>query len=287
MSEENPTTTACPNCGGRGYRYVEERQGVVKCECKDEGRVGRVLAAAEIPKKYADCRLASYLPPQDNPNLQDAHARAVEYANGYLKCPTPKGLLFQGAPGLGKTHLAIGIIRELIERELVSCYFCNFAGELQKIRDSISGERSLNLPRIVYDAQIIVLDDFGSQRWSPWVQDQMSNIISDRYNNGRPTIITTNLTDRASAERNDLRAAAMKKLGVMDHEGNIDNFALARYEKVGIFFGAVRDEPETLQDQLGERLRSRLYEMCDVVPMAGKDYRRTQVDRFWSIRRRD
>src|SRR6516164_5464699 len=102
MSEENPTTTACPNCGGRGYRYVEERQGVVKCECKDEGRVGRVLAAAEIPKKYADCRLASYLPPQDNPNLQDAHARAVEYANGYLKCPTPKGLLFQGAPGLGK-----------------------------------------------------------------------------------------------------------------------------------------------------------------------------------------
>jgi DNA replication protein DnaC len=287
MPGENLTTTPCPNCDGRGYRYVEEQQGVVKCECKNEGRSARLLAAAEIPRKYIDCRLASYLPPEDNPHLQHAHAAAVEYANGYIKRPTAKGLLFQGPPGLGKTHLAVGIIRELIEREHVSCYFCNFAGELQRIRDSISGERSLNLSNLVYDADVIVLDDFGSQRWSPWVQDQMSNVISDRYNNGRPTIITTNLADRASIERNELRAAAMKKLGVMDHEGNIDNFALARYEKIGIFFAAVRDEPETLQDQIGDRLRSRLYEMCDVVPMAGKDYRRMQVDRFWSIRRRE
>jgi DNA replication protein DnaC len=143
----------------------------------------------------------------------------------------------------------------------------------------MSAERSLNLPRLVYDAEVLVLDDFGIQRWTSWVQDQISNIISNRYDNGRPTIITTNLSDKPSEDRTALRTEAMKKLGIMNHEGNVDNFALARYERIGIHFTAPREEPETLEDQIGDRLRSRLYEMCDVVQMLGSDYRRLQSQR--------
>ena len=271
-------TQPCPDCGGRGFRYVEGQAGVQKCGCKVEthpGRVARLLARAEIPRKYADCRLTNYSPSEDSPHLVIALSDALGYVEHYLKHPSPKGLLFQGSPGLGKTHLAIGIIRDLIERGSVSCSFCNFAAELQKIRDSMSTDRSsLILPRLVYDADVLVLDDFGAQRWSAWVQDQMSNVISNRYNDDRATIITTNLTDIPSADHNAQRIAVMKKLGVMNHQGEIDNFQKTRLEQCGIRFNAPRDEPETLEDQIGERLRSRLYEMCQKVPMYGQDYRK-------------
>lgn len=277
--------TACPQCRGLGFRYLDENHGVVRCECRDQALPARLSKAAEIPSKYAECRLDNYLTSDEDPYLKQAHELANKYVIDYVNHPVRKGLLFQGSPGLGKTHLAVGIIRALMDAARLSCFFCDFSAELQKIRDSMSSERTLVLPRLVYDADVLILDDFGSQRWSAWVQDQMSNVISNRYNNGRATIITTNLTDKPSVDRNAMRIAAMKKLGVMNNEGEIDNFAMARLEQCGIRFTASRDEPETLEDQIGDRLRSRLYEMCDLVPMFGRDYRRRQAERSRDIRR--
>ena len=279
MSNETSSPT-CPNCHGSGFRRVG-KEGVVKCECKRENRAERLVSKAAIPKRYETCRLENYVSPPsgENPYLSLALIKANAYVSNYLTKSTPRGLLFQGSPGLGKTHLAVGIMYSLIERQSISCFFCNLAGELQKIRDSMSTERSLNLPRLVYDAEVLLLDDFGIQRWSSWVQDQISNVISNRYDHGRATLITTNLADKASEDRAALRIASMKKLGVMNHEGQIDTFAMARLENVGIRFSAARDEPKTLEEQIGDRLRSRLYEMCDVVPMYGHDYRRLQNQR--------
>ena len=279
------TSAVCPRCHGLGFRRVDGMNGVVKCECKNENRVERLIRAAEIPKKYADCRLDNYVPPEENPYLSLALIKATGYVDQYFTQATPKGLLFQGTPGLGKTHLAVGIIRKLIELKSVTCFFCNFSSELQRIRDSIGMSKSLVLPRLVYDAEILILDDFGTQRWSSWVQDQMSNVVSNRYDNGRATIITTNLTDKTPEDRAGLRIAAMKKLGIMNHAGDIDTFAMSRLEQVGIRFTALRDEPETLEEQIGDRLRSRLYEMCDVVQMYGNDYRRLLAERQRDIRR--
>jgi len=285
MSEENSKT--CPRCNGSGFRYVNGTEGVTRCECRTEDLPARLTKAAEIPRKYENCRLDNYVTPPStvNPYLSLAFIKATKYVEDYFNRATPKGLLFQGSPGLGKTHLAVGIIRGLMETKSVPCFFCNFAGELQKIRESISSDKTLHLPRLVYDAEVLVLDDFGSQRWSSWVQDQMSNVISDRYNNGRATIITTNLSDKPSVERMAERVAALKKLGVMNHAGEIDGFAKARLEECGIRFTAMPEEPETLEDQIGDRLRSRLFEMCDVVSMHGQDYRRVLADRSRDIRR--
>src|SRR5262245_31809195 len=139
----NQTSPTCPKCNGVGYRHIEGREGVVKCECHLENRPDRLLRAAAIPKKYADCRLDNYITPPENPFLQLALIKATGYVEQYFTKATPKGLLFQGSPGLGKTHLAVGIIRKLIEMKSVHVFFCNFAAELQRIRDSMSSDKTL------------------------------------------------------------------------------------------------------------------------------------------------
>src|SRR5205085_4620932 len=139
MSEQ-PIET-CPECGGCGFRDVVVDgvpAGVKPCECKKQNLPQRLMAAAKIPKRYANCRLDNYTTRKDAPHLEMALIKAAGYVDQYSSQPTAKGLLFQGSPGLGKTHLAVGVLRDLIEKMSVSCFFCDFAYELEQIRNSMS-----------------------------------------------------------------------------------------------------------------------------------------------------
>ena len=89
---------------------------------------------------------------------------------------------------------------------------------------------------------MLVLDELGASKPTDWVWDTVAHILNTRYNDRRTTIITTNYTNLAplAADANAARAA-------------------------------VREE--TLGDRIGERMRSRLQEMCVVVEMTGEDFR--------------
>jgi len=87
-----------------------------------------------------------------------------------------------------------------------------------------------------------VLDELGASKPTDWVWDTVAHILNTRYNDRKTTIITTNYANVApgSGELTGARAA-------------------------------VREE--TLGDRIGERMRSRLQEMCVVVEMTGMDFR--------------
>jgi DNA replication protein DnaC len=147
-----------------------------------------------------------------------------------------RGILFAGTVGVGKTHLAVSILKGLTERGFL-CLFYEFGTLLKEIQDSYNSDTKTSELKVlapVFDADVLVLDEIGATKPTDWVRDTMAHIINTRYNDRKLTIFTTNYPDE---RRND------------------------------------RDE--TLEDRVGSRLRSRLFEMCKTVTLNGDDYRKT------------
>ena len=162
------------------------------------------------------------------------------------------GLLIIGSIGVGKTHLAVGIIKELILSKGIACLFYDYRELLKQIQNSYNDSvkaTELEVLRPVFETEVLVLDELGAVKPTEWVWDTVSLILNTRYNDNRTTIITTNFPN--------LPAAKFKNnLGPRHREAA--DYATAE---------------ETLGQRIGDRMRSRLQEMCRIIEMDGEDFR--------------
>jgi len=251
----------CPLCEGTGWKTLPASPGaprdrrVTRCDCQLRARLGSLMAAARIPKRYEHCELASYTTdfPGAHPSLALAHLKASRFAQEYDPRDSV-GLLMIGEIGTGKTHLTVGIIKELIRTKGISCLFYDYRELLKEIQNSYSPSvqaTEFGILRPVFDAEVLVIDELGGQTTSEWVWDTVSLIINTRYNAQKPVIITTNFPDLPAAP-------------AIGRDENIDQFRVK---------SAARKY--TLGDRVGDRMLSRLHEMCRIIKMEGTDFRQT------------
>ncbi|MGH9596771.1 MAG: ATP-binding protein [Edaphobacter sp.] len=239
----------CSICGGSGLRVVQEngRQFAKECVCRIERRAGRMLGRAHIPRRYEHCTLESYETdfPSSNRTLSAAHLRARKFVDGYPLDTAGTGLLLTGSIGVGKTHLAVGILQALVSERGATGLFYDYRDLLKQVQNSYNAqvrETELEVLRPVFEAEVLVLDELGASKPTDWVWDTVAHILNTRYNDRRTTIITTNYANLAPLD------GQPKETGRSARE-------------------------ETLGDRIGERMRSRLQEMCVVVEMHGEDFR--------------
>lgn len=222
----------CDRCFGTGMELVSGK-GARRCACRLDGLRRRLFEQARISRRHEKCTLSNYQPATGNASQMLAFKQAYRLVREYPA--VEHGLLFAGPVGVGKTHLAVAILRGLAEKG-ASCLFCEYGSLLKEIQDSynpVSRTSEMSVLAPVYEAEVLVLDELGVSKPTEWVLDTMTHIIGRRYNDKKLTIFTTNYTDE-------------------------------RQSPAG----------ETLQDRIGARLRSRLYEMCRTVLIEGEDYRR-------------
>jgi DNA replication protein DnaC len=239
-----------------GVRIVNRPDGarvVEACECQAAERAGRLLRRAGIPARYEHCSLESYDAGYfgADPSLAKAFMMAQHFVGDYPVTTKGTGLLLIGSVGVGKTHLAVAILKALIAEKSVRGLFCDYRDLLKQIQHSYNPQVATTEMEIltpVFDAEVLVLDELGATKPSDWVWDTVALILNTRYNNNRTTIITTNLPDLPPGGSTG-RAAKEQA-------------------------GSSAREP-TLGDRIGEPMRSRLAEMCFVVEMGGEDFRRS------------
>jgi DNA replication protein DnaC len=239
----------CEKCEGMGMRVVRRADGSTAaepCECQLETRVVALMKRARIPQRYQHCSFDSYetrFPGADG-SLGAAHLMARRFVDGYPATTEGRGLLLTGSIGVGKTHLAVGILQALIAEKGVRGMFCDYRELLKEIQHSYNPQvatTELEILRPVFEAEVLVLDELGASKPTEWVWDTVAHILNTRYNDKRTTIITTNYADAAPGGVATGARAAMRE--------------------------------ETLGDRIGERMRSRLAEMCVTVRMSGADFR--------------
>jgi DNA replication protein DnaC len=242
----------CPLCAGSGWKPVPgaPERGVTRCDCQLQARGGAMIAAARIPKRYEHCELSNFT--TDFPGADRSIALAQISASRFVQEFNSRdgaGLLLVGGIGTGKTHLAVGILKELIAARGSACLFCDYRELLKQIQNSYNDSvkaTELQVLRPVFEAEVLLLDELGAVKPSEWVWDTVSLILNTRYNDNRTTIITTNFADEPAA-------------------------SVARPPSLSPARAAAREE--TLGDRIGERMRSRLHEMCRIVKMDGPDFR--------------
>ena len=245
----------CQLCDGTGLRLVDApggRRHVEDCDCRIARRLQRRLVQARIPPRYEQSSLDSYDYGSTNLSLSAAFLVAHHFTVGYPVVTRGQGILFTGPSGVGKTHLALGILREVITHRGATGFYWEHKELLEKVRSfydkPVAGAEDLLL-RSVISCDLLVLDDLGDITPSDWSWDTTSYILSSRYNEKRSTIITTNYHNDAPFQPAPSEQSSQ--------------LAQARRAK----------RRDTLGDRIGERMRSRLQEMCVIVEMEGEDVR--------------
>lgn len=227
----------CPLCHDTRWKSVEKNgvESVVRCDCWRDELSARLMHEARIPPRFARAELETFEP--DTDSQREALRRARAFVDQFPV--VEKGLLFHGPYGVGKTHLAVAILKAIVRKCSARSFFFETSDLLRQVRNTYNNsvdETEMGVLGPALSAELLVLDDLGTEKTSEWVQETLGLVVNTRYNARRPTVFTSNLRDPLDST-----------------------------------------DPNSFTFQIGARTRSRLREMCDWVEIQAADLR--DVDR--------
>lgn len=185
----------CKKCGDSGVLDGK------RCECFME--IVRRAAAADLNKtspmrisefsdfslNYYDDKQQTYLGCTARDVMSENLDFCKKYAeNFHLPC---NGILMRGGTGLGKTHLSLSIAGELIKKNY-SVIYGSAPDLFRRAEQEHFGRENGNTVETLLEADLLILDDIGAEFESRFYSSVFYNILNNRINAAKPTIISTN-----------------------------------------------------------------------------------------------
>ena len=242
----------CPLCQDKGTRTIPHVDGPRTGRCRCQKILDRIqifnntcIPAAQGHNSFQNFR-------HTNKGATLAAASCTTWLQKYMSEPEKKGIILSGKVGRGKTHLLISLLRSLIFECGVRARFIEFSRLLTVLRDGYSkGESSQELMHELCTVPVLAIDELGKGRLTGWERTVIDDIVSGRYNNHGIILATTNY--KWGPPQN----------GSIDLNNLAENF-----------------DSQTLGDRVGERVFSRLQEMCYFTPIQGDDFRSSRIQRL-------
>jgi len=245
----------CPLCGGRGHAYQMRAETfsakvgprsyevLVPCSCRLRRRRLELFSQAQVPGVLAKADFGSFL---SSSAAQDRALKIARgFALGYAAAQPRKGFVLSGPVGTGKTHLLAAALAHLtLELGVAACYVeisLLYATIRRGFQEGKSGGEIIGP---LSQVEVLAIDELGKGRGSPFELETLDELIARRYNAGKTTLFATNYSLAPRAQT--VRAAAGYR--------STEELQAAR-------------EPELLRERVGERIYSRLCEMCDFIEL--------------------
>ena len=232
----------CENCKGypcsksneKGIKYFVTtftgKLTVEGCRCcfskaaqaQAQAKANKTFSTAKIPARFIGKTFSDY-------EIDDNNKAAVEKARQL------GSLYISGSVGTGKTFLASIVAQELLRqgKSVVFGDVPTLLDELKSTFDDNAKSTFKDLMNILSNVDVLILDDFGSEKPSDWAAEKLYTIINNRYNSNKTLIITSNFT-----------IAELKN-----------------------YYGSSNDEKK------GGRIVSRIIDLCAITSLKGRDRR--------------
>ena len=250
----------CKTCKGTGFFFTREKNqkeiAVICPDCEQLKQRVKLYNNARIPRRYLNSRLLSFVRDEQNHLVFVLLVSIFRLLPQRLNNQNPfqddsddlKGMVLMGPPGTGKTHLMAGFAYQCTVRN-ISCIFQSFAELLSELRQGYSdGKSDIEIIEPHLQTDVLIIDDMGKGRNTDWELGILDMLISERYNRNQIIMVTTNYTE-------DENSTIKEQIRTRDKSETEQFFA------------------DTISRRVGERIHSRLKEMCYFENLFGDDRR--------------
>ena len=231
----------CPKCNGMGLEEFKDGDKVFtrKCDCRAVDTLLSKCSKANIPSRFAGAELGGFYPDKTNPSQERAKRVVEEFINNYPA--VEKGLLLHGPTGVGKTHMLCIIAAELMKKDdKMDVYYIDWNDLVREMR---SGEGHETRDFAGINKLVIKMVEADLLLFDELAASKISPWVYD--------YIYYLLNRRYNSSRMTVAATN--------------------------FFDRNRDGGDILADRIGQRIRSRLYEMTNSLEIWGTDFRQKNM----------